>query len=165
MLIESIKLLANASTFDYYSIEAIFELELHLRTLVSLIEVIFKSKIRIQHDLRKKIYTQPKLENFNPQSKSITLPDLDISGDSKTFEDGKCNYNVDFLLLHLRDILHCMRNDENKFFEIWNRIKSFLRITLGIAPELVKKGISHSFDLPVGDGIELLFKQLQEAFS
>ncbi|KAF0404792.1 putative peptidase c14 caspase catalytic subunit p20 [Gigaspora margarita] len=189
MLIESIKLLADASTFDYYSIEAISELELHLRTLVSLIEVICKTEIRIQHDLREKIYTQlgkfaeihfkltevygqgfnkvfkPKFEDFNPQSKSTTLPSLAISGDSKTYKDRKCNYNVDFLLLHLRDTLHCMRDDENKFFEIWNRIKSFLRITLGIAPGLVKKGISHGVDLPIDNGIELLFKQLREAFS
>ncbi|CAG8832182.1 535_t:CDS:1, partial [Cetraspora pellucida] len=38
MLIESIKLLADSSAFDFYSVEAISELESHIRTLVSLIE-------------------------------------------------------------------------------------------------------------------------------
>ncbi|CAG8481802.1 10876_t:CDS:2, partial [Dentiscutata heterogama] len=148
-IFESIKLLADSSVFDYYSIETISELELHLRTLVSLIEVICKSEIRIRHDLREKIYAQlgkfaeihfrstevneqgfnkvfkSEFEDFNLPSKSTTLPDLAISNESKIYKDGK-------------------------------------RIT----PGLVKTGISHGADLPINsNGIELLFKNLQEAFT
>ncbi|CAG8779315.1 12780_t:CDS:1, partial [Racocetra fulgida] len=58
MLVESIELLTDSSAFKYYSFEAISKLESQLRTLVSLIEVICKSEIRIRHDLREKIYAQ-----------------------------------------------------------------------------------------------------------
>ncbi|CAG8593455.1 12592_t:CDS:2, partial [Gigaspora rosea] len=189
MLVNSLELLADSSVFKCYSIEVISELELHLRTLVSLIEVICRCEIRIRHDLREKIYSQlgkfaeihfrstevheqgfnkvfkPQFDNFNQPSKSTTSPDLANSSDNKIYKDGKRNYNIDFLLLHLRDTLHCMRDDENKFLEVWRRIKELLRIILGITPGLAKKGISHGVDLPIDSGIELLFKHLQGAFT
>ncbi|CAG8580178.1 24432_t:CDS:2 [Gigaspora rosea] len=189
MLVDSLELLADSSVFKYYSIEVISELELHLRTLVSLIEVICKCEIRIRHDLREKIYAQlgkfaeihfrstevneqgfnkvfkPQFDNFNPSSKSTASPDLFNSNGSKIYKDGKRNYNIDFLLLHLRDTLHCMRDDENKFLEVWRRIKELLHIILGITPGLIRKGISHGADLPIDSGIELLFKHLQSAFT
>ncbi|KAF0407560.1 peptidase c14 [Gigaspora margarita] len=98
-------------------------------------------------------------------SSTTTSPDLSNSNDSKIYKDGKRNYNIDFLLLHLRDTLHCMRNDENKFLEVWRRIRELLHIILGITPGLAKKGISHGVDLPIDSGIELLFKHLQGAFT
>ncbi|CAG8807133.1 27832_t:CDS:1, partial [Gigaspora margarita] len=183
MLVESIKLLADSSVFDYYSIEAISELELHLRTLVSLIEVICKYEIRIQHNVREKIYAElgnfaekhfrsteiyeqgfnkvfrAQFEDFNPPSKSMTSSNLNISNDRKVYKDGKRNYNIDFLLLYLRDTLHCMRDDENKFSEICKRMKAVLRIGFGITSGFVKKGASHGANLPTGNDIELLFKQ------
>ncbi|KAF0494227.1 anaphase promoting complex subunit cdc27 [Gigaspora margarita] len=189
MLVYSLELLADSSVFKFYSIEAISELELHLRTLVALIEVICKSEIRIQHNLREKIYTElgkfaevhfrstevheqgfnkvfkAQFENFNPSSKSTTSSELDILNDSKVNKNGKRNYNIDFLLLHLRDTLHCMRDDETKFSEVWRRAKKLLRIILGVAPGLVKKGILHGSDLPIDNGVELLFKHLQGAFT
>ncbi|CAG8835112.1 20878_t:CDS:2, partial [Gigaspora margarita] len=143
MIVESIKQLADSSVFDYYSIETISELELHLRTLI------FKSKF----------------EDFNPSPKSRILPDLAISNEDKVYKDVKCNYNIDFLLLHLRDTLHCMRDDENKFLEVWRRTKELLRKILGITPELIKIGISHGANLFIDNGIELLFKNLQETFT
>ncbi|CAG8607388.1 26862_t:CDS:2, partial [Gigaspora margarita] len=147
MLVYSLELLADSSVFKFYSIEAISELELHLRTLVALIEVICKTQF----------------ENFNPSSNSTTSSD--ILNDSKVYKNGKRNYNIDFLLLHLRDTLHCMRDDETKFSEVWRRAKKFLRIILGVAPRLVKKGIIHGSDLPIDNGVELLFKHLQGAFT
>ncbi|RIB16637.1 hypothetical protein C2G38_2189335 [Gigaspora rosea] len=188
MIIESIKQLSDSSVFDYYSIETISELELHLRTLVSLIEIICKSEIRIRHELREKIYAQlknfaeihfrstevneqgfnkvfkSKFEDFNPSPKSTTLLDSDVSNEGKVYKDVKRNYNIDFLLLHLRDTLHCMRDDENKFLEVWRRTKELLRKIFGIAPGLIKTGISHGADLLIDNGIELLFKNLQETF-
>ncbi|RIB11926.1 hypothetical protein C2G38_2202133 [Gigaspora rosea] len=186
MVVESIKQLADSSVFDYYSIETILELELHLRTLVSLIEVICKSKIRIRHELREKIYAQlknfaeihfrstevneqgfnnvfrSKFEDFNPSPKLATLLDLAISNEDKIYKDVKRNYNIDFLLLHLRDTLHCMRDDENKFLEVWRRTKELLRKILGITPELIKTGISHG--ALIDSGIELLFKNLRDFY-
>ncbi|CAG8647416.1 7291_t:CDS:1 [Racocetra fulgida] len=178
MLVESIELLADSSVFKYYSIEAISKLESHLRTLVSLIEVICKNEIRLRHDLREKIYaqlgkfadihfrsTEVNEEGFNKVFRSKFEEFNPRSNDGNIHKDGKRNYNIDFLLLHLRDTLHCMRDDENKFLEIWNRIKTLLCMILGIAPGLVKTGISHGADLPIENGVELLFKCLHEAFN
>ncbi|CAG8649636.1 7252_t:CDS:1, partial [Dentiscutata erythropus] len=190
ILVDSLELLADSSIFKYYSIEVISELELHLRTLVSLIEVICKRDIRIRHDLRERIYNQlgkfaeihflstevneqgfnkvfkPQYDDFNPPSKSTISPELANSNDSKIYKDGRRNYNIDFLLLHLRDTLHCMRDDENKFLEVWRRVKELLCMILGITPELIKMGISHCADLPINNGgVESLFKHLQRAFT
>ncbi|CAG8701606.1 7131_t:CDS:2, partial [Racocetra fulgida] len=156
----------DSSEFNYYSIEAISELELHIRTLVSLIEVICKGEIRIRHDLREKIYTQlgkfaeihfrsteVNEEGFNKVFKSKFDEFNPRSNDNKIRKDGKRNYNIDFLLLHLRDTLHCMKDDENKFLEIWNRIKALLHVILGIAPGIAKTG---GTDLPINNGKEPL---------
>ncbi|CAG8691526.1 14349_t:CDS:2, partial [Cetraspora pellucida] len=176
-LIDSIELLADSSVFKYYSIEVISELELHLRTLVSLIEVICKSEIRIRHDLREKIYaelgkfaeihfrsTEVNEEGFNKVFKSKFEDFNPHSSDSKIHKDGKRNYNIDFLLLHLRDTLHCIKDDENKFLDIWNRSKALLYMILGMTPGLVRTGTSHGVYLPISN-VQLLFKHLQEAFN
>ncbi|CAG8825289.1 24358_t:CDS:1, partial [Gigaspora rosea] len=105
-----------------------------------------------------------KFEDFNPSPKSTTLPDLAISNEGKVYKDVKRNYNIDFLLLHLRDTLHCMRDDEDKFLEVWRRTKDLLRKILCITPGLIKIGISHGANLLIDNGIELLFKNLQETF-
>ncbi|KAF0437063.1 anaphase promoting complex subunit CDC27 [Gigaspora margarita] len=169
ILVNSLELLADSSVFKYYSIEIISELELHLRTLVSLIELgkfaeIHFRSTEVNEQGFNKVFI-PQFDNFNPSSKSTTSPDLANSNDSKIYKDGKRNYNIDFLLLHLRDTLHCMRDDENKFLEVWRRIKELLRIILGVTPGLIKKGVSHGADLPIDSGIELLFKHLQGAFT
>src|SRR5256886_16712427 len=45
----------------------------------------------------------------------------------------KRNYNIDFLLIHLRDTLHSLRDDETWFQEILRRIKELLSAILNIA--------------------------------
>ena len=44
----------------------------------------------------------------------------------------KQNYNIDFLLIHLRDTLHSLRDDETWFEEILRRVKDILKAALGI---------------------------------
>ncbi|KAF0356596.1 TPR-like protein [Gigaspora margarita] len=188
MLIQSLELLADSTIYKYYSIEVISELELHLRTLTSLIEVICKNEIRIRHDLREKIYGQlgkfaeihfrstevneegfnkiftPKFDEFNLPSTSTTSSDLAIPNSSKIYKGGKRNYNIDFLLLHLRDTLHCMRDDENKFLEVWGRAKELLRAILGISSGFAKKGFSQGTDFRISN-VESLFRHLHVAFA
>ncbi|CAG8476679.1 17425_t:CDS:2 [Gigaspora margarita] len=79
MIIESIEQLADSSVFDYYSIEIISELELHLRTLVSLIELMNKALIGFQI----------KIEDFHPLLKLTTLSDLAISNEGNVYKDVK----------------------------------------------------------------------------
>ncbi|CAG8700893.1 8096_t:CDS:1, partial [Scutellospora calospora] len=45
------------------------------------------------------------------------------------------NYNIDFLLVHLRDTLHSMRDDETCMDEILRRIKEFLSSLIYISPQ------------------------------
>ncbi|CAG8479497.1 1370_t:CDS:2, partial [Gigaspora rosea] len=162
MLVDSLELLADSSVFKFYSIEVISELELHLRTLVALIEVHFRSTEIHEQGFNKVFKAQ--FENLI-HHQSLQLHQNWILNGSKVYKNGKRNYNIDFLLLHLRDTLHCMRDDEAKFSEVWHRSKKLLRIILGVAPGLVKKGVLHGADLPIGNGVELLFKHLHGAFT
>ncbi|CAG8543701.1 10197_t:CDS:2, partial [Racocetra fulgida] len=110
----------DSSAFKYYSIEAISELELHIRTLVALIEVICKSEIRIRHDLREKIYAQlGKFAEIHFRSTEVNE-----EGFNKVFKSKFEDFNP-----HSND------------------------------------RISHGADLPIDNGVELLFKCLQEAFN
>ncbi|PKY33619.1 hypothetical protein RhiirB3_495675 [Rhizophagus irregularis] len=49
----------------------------------------------------------------------------------------KRNYNIDFLLIHLRDTLHSLRDDETWFQEIIRRTKDFLKAALNITPGIL----------------------------
>ncbi|EXX64150.1 hypothetical protein RirG_145560 [Rhizophagus irregularis DAOM 197198w] len=49
----------------------------------------------------------------------------------------KRNYNIDFLLIHLRDTLHSLRDDETWFQEIIRRTKDFLKTALNITPGIL----------------------------
>src|ERR1043165_7257747 len=42
------------------------------------------------------------------------------------------NYNIDFLLIHLRDTLHSLHDDETWFEEILRRVKDILKAALGV---------------------------------
>jgi hypothetical protein len=46
----------------------------------------------------------------------------------------KRNHNIDFLLIHLRDTLHSLRDDETWFQEIIRRTKELLKALLNIIP-------------------------------
>ncbi|PKK66215.1 hypothetical protein RhiirC2_753852, partial [Rhizophagus irregularis] len=65
--------------------------------------------------------------NYNPLDHQ-----KDNQGNEKIAK--KRNYNVDFLLTHLRDTLHSLRDDENWVQEIFRRLTSFLKTFLNIAP-------------------------------
>ncbi|PKY37138.1 hypothetical protein RhiirB3_461552, partial [Rhizophagus irregularis] len=49
----------------------------------------------------------------------------------------KRNYNIDFLLIQLRDTLHSLRDDETWFQEIIRRVKNLLKAALNITPGIL----------------------------
>src|SRR6266496_4173587 len=49
----------------------------------------------------------------------------------------KRNYNIDFLLIQLRDTLHSLRDDETWFQEIIRRTKELLKTALNITPGIL----------------------------
>src|SRR5581483_11944681 len=47
------------------------------------------------------------------------------------------NYNIDFLLIHLRDTLHSLRDDENWLQELLRKAKDMLKAIFGATPEIL----------------------------
>ncbi|CAB4410336.1 unnamed protein product [Rhizophagus irregularis] len=140
--------------FNHYSKESVARLELHLRTLVTALERICFSPIVLSKELRDKIYNslakfaEIHLQNNN-QDEQIAIK--------------KRNYNIDFLLIHLRDTLHSLRDDETWFQEIIRRTKDFLKAALNITPGILSiAGVSLPND---NCSILLLLTQVRQSLS
>jgi hypothetical protein len=134
ILINSLKSLANPDLFDYYSKDCIARLELHLRTWVAVLEQIQFSQppIVLSKDLQDKVYSS--LVKFA----DIYYKTIQVDGNLKLNfhqeKDEKYNYNINFLLIHLRDTLNSLRNDETWFQELLKKIKDLLSTILNIIP-------------------------------
>ncbi|PKC67327.1 hypothetical protein RhiirA1_458586 [Rhizophagus irregularis] len=164
ILINSLKALSDPTQFDYYSKESIIRLELHLRTLVIVLERICFSPIILSKELRDKIYnsltkfveihrkTTQVIEigidnNFRSSFNQFNQQKDNNNNDNNIIN--KRNYNIDFLLVHLRDTLHSLRDDETWFQEILRRTKDILKALLNISPgvlSIVAPGITISND-------------------
>ncbi|GBB92358.1 hypothetical protein RclHR1_00020061 [Rhizophagus clarus] len=144
--------LADPTPFDFYAKQSMARLELHLRTWVAVLERICFSQIILSKELRDKIYHS--LEKFaeihrkttqvveigldnNFRSKFNNQFNLQNDNQDEQITIKKRNYNIDFLLIHLRDTLHSLRDDETWFQEIIRRIKDFLKATLNITPGIL----------------------------
>ncbi|RIA94223.1 hypothetical protein C1645_865865 [Glomus cerebriforme] len=140
VLIDSLVALADPSPFNlYYSKESVARLELHLRAWIAVLERICFSPICLTKKLRDKVYnslmkfaeihqkTIEELENNNFNPNFNQQKDNDEEKISK-----KRNYNIDFLLIHLRDTLHSLRDDETWIQKIIRRTKELLKSTLNI---------------------------------
>ncbi|RGB33014.1 hypothetical protein C1646_743618 [Rhizophagus diaphanus] len=137
--------------FNHYSKESLARLELHLRTLVMVLERICFSSIILSKELRDKVYNSLKkfaeihrkttqvfeigVDN-NFRSNFNLFNQQNINQDEKVAIK-KRNYNIDFLLIHLRDTLHSLRDDETWFQEIIRRTKDFIKAALNITPGIL----------------------------
>jgi len=140
----SIKALADPTPFEFYSKESVAVLELHLRTWVVVLERICFSEMRLSRELREKIYNSlAKFAEIHRKTtqvieeglENIFKSNLNINQQQKNDDENyikKRNYNIDFLLIHLRDTLHSLRDDETWFEEILRRVKDILKAALGI---------------------------------
>jgi len=152
VLIDSLFALADPTLFDfYYSKESVNVLELHLRTWVAILERICFSPIRLTKKLRDKVYDS--LADFSEIYRKTTQVmeegiENNFRFDFNQFnqqegnkEDAKIikkrNHNIDFLLIHLRDTLHSLRDDETWFQEIIRRMKDMLKAFLSITPGIL----------------------------
>ncbi|CAG8577299.1 22375_t:CDS:2 [Dentiscutata erythropus] len=129
ILINALKLLSDVSLFDYYTEDIISHFELHLRTWVATLERVVCSSIAsifLNQEFYDKLYSS--LVSFIDIHYHITLffkqeVDLDIAGDNYLHFQ---NYNVNFLLIHLRDSLHSIRNNKTRSDEFLKQGKDFL---------------------------------------
>jgi hypothetical protein len=132
-LINSLKALANPTLFNYYSKENIIRLELHLRTWVAVLEQIHfsPSSIVLSKDLQDKIYNSlAKFAEIHHKTTQV----INKSQDDDKILVKKCNYNIDFLLIHLRDTLQSLHGNKTVFRELVRKIRDFLKSILNIAP-------------------------------
>src|ERR1044072_2608189 len=172
--INSLKALANPTPFDHYSKESAAVLELHLRTWAVVLERICFSQICLTRELRENIYnslakfaeihrrTTQVIErglenNFNPNLNLNKQPERDENYIKKQ------NYNIDFLLIHLRDTLHSLRDDETWFQEILRRIKDMLKSVLGITPGILSTATGVSIN--DNSSILIMISQLPQSLS
>jgi tetratricopeptide (TPR) repeat protein len=155
-LINSLEALIDPTSFNYYSKESVARLELHLRTWVAVLERICFSPIVLSKELRDNVFNslakfaeihrkmtqviemgvennfRLNFNNFNQFNQQNNNQVEQITSTIK-----KHNYNIDFLLIHLRDTLHSLRDDETWFQEIIRRTKDFLKAALNITPKIL----------------------------
>ncbi|PKB99903.1 hypothetical protein RhiirA5_505468, partial [Rhizophagus irregularis] len=122
VLENSLEALVDTS-FKHYSKESVARLELHLRILVTVLERICFSPIVLSKELRDKVYNS--LAKFAEiHRKTTQVIEIGLDNNFRTnfnqfnqqnndqIAIKKRNYNIDFLLIHLRDTLHSLRDDE-----------------------------------------------------
>ncbi|CAB4410399.1 unnamed protein product [Rhizophagus irregularis] len=151
ILRDTLVALADPTPFDFYAKQSVTRLELHLRTWVTVLERICFSPIILSKELRDKVYNS--LSKFaeihrkttqvfeigvdnNFRSNFNQFNQQDNNQDDQIITK-KRNYNIDFLLIHLRDTLHSLRDDETWFQEIIRRTKELLKAALNITPGIL----------------------------
>jgi Tfp pilus assembly protein PilF len=143
--------LADPSPFDFYAKESVSRLELHLRTWVTVLERICFSPMVLSKELRDNVYDSlAKFAEIHRKTTQVIEIGLDnnfrsnfnqFNQQSNNQDEQiiikKRNYNIDFLLIHLRDTLHSLRDDETWFQEIIRRTKELLKAALNITPGIL----------------------------
>ncbi|CAG8488992.1 799_t:CDS:2, partial [Racocetra persica] len=132
LLVDALLLLSNSSSFECSIGNTIPHLELHLRTWITVLETVFYSSIVLTREIREKLYSN--LNSFVDIHHQISkvCHDNDRSYTPKGIYDTDDNYesfpnfNINFLLLHLRDTLHIMRDDETYYDEFLSCVKKGL---------------------------------------
>ncbi|RGB29987.1 hypothetical protein C1646_818178 [Rhizophagus diaphanus] len=135
ILINSLKSLANPDLFDYYSKDYMARLELHLRTWVAVLERIQFSQppIILSKDLQDKVYNS--LKKFSEiYYKTTQVVDNNLKLNFRQEKDEMYNYNINFLLIYLRDALNSLCENETWFQELLKKIKELLKTILNIMP-------------------------------
>ncbi|PKC17722.1 TPR-like protein [Rhizophagus irregularis] len=148
-LVRALEKLCDTKCYTYTSNDTAIILELHLRTFASVLEAFIQSPAVLGRELREKLYKQ--LVEFNNIHNNIstvmeqglnktwrgTLRNLNVPDVELQTSGIKRNYNIFFLLIHLRDTLHSLSDDETRFREGWRRFKDFFKGILGMAPAVL----------------------------
>ncbi|CAI2185381.1 15118_t:CDS:2, partial [Funneliformis geosporum] len=151
ILINSLVALADPVPFKLnYSKESTFRLELHLRTWITILERICFSQIRLTKELRNKIYNsltvfaeihRKTAQIIGEGIENIFKSEFYQFNQQNDYKDVKIakkrNYNIDFLLIQLRDTLHSLGDNETWFQEVLQRTKDLLKASLNITPGIV----------------------------
>ncbi|GBC06864.1 hypothetical protein RclHR1_00710015 [Rhizophagus clarus] len=128
---DTLNTLANPTEFDYHN-QTETLLELRLRTCMAVLERICFTEVILSKEFHNRIYNS--LLKFakihRNMQKGITV-EFDTSKDDAIIENR--NYNIYFLLIHLRDTLNSLRDDETWFKDVTRKTKVSLKyFTAGI---------------------------------
>ncbi|CAB4430710.1 unnamed protein product [Rhizophagus irregularis] len=161
--------------FNHYSKESVARLELHLRALVTVLERICFSPIVLSKVLRDKVYNSlAKFAEIHRKTTQVIEIGLDnnfrrnfnqFNQQSNNQDEQivkKRNYNIDFLLIHLRNTLHSLRDDETWFQEIIRRVRDLLKTALNITPGILTMA---GINLPNDCSILSMFTQIRQSLS
>ncbi|PKC56565.1 hypothetical protein RhiirA1_539850, partial [Rhizophagus irregularis] len=161
--------------FNHYSKESVARLELHLRALVTVLERICFSPIVLSKVLRDKVYNSlAKFAEIHRKTTQVIEIGLDnnfrrnfnqFNQQSNNQDEQiikKRNYNIDFLLIHLRDTLHSLRDDETWFQEIIRRVRDLLKTALNITPGILTMA---GINLPNDCSILSMLTQIRQSLS
>ncbi|PKC04558.1 TPR-like protein [Rhizophagus irregularis] len=177
ILRDTLVALADPTPFDFYAKQSVTRLELHLRTWVTVLERICFSPIVLSKELRDKVYNS--LSKFAEiHRKTTQVIEIGVDNNFKSnfnqfnqqnnnqddqIITKKRNYNIDFLLIHLRDTLHSLRDDETWFQEIIRRTKNLLKTALNITPGILTT--ITGINLPSDCSILSILNQVRESLS
>ncbi|PKY44307.1 TPR-like protein [Rhizophagus irregularis] len=137
VLRNSLIALADPTSFNYIEKETMVRLELHMRTWAAVLEQICFSLMHLNKELRDKVYNSlTKFAEIHRKTQVLRKESENNYGsDFNQFQhDSNRNYNIDFLMIHLRDTLHSLHGDETWFHEILRKTKSLLKNILNISP-------------------------------
>ncbi|CAG8489732.1 550_t:CDS:2 [Funneliformis caledonium] len=161
ILINSLVALADPVSFKlHYTKEGTSRLELHLRTWIAILERICFSQICLTKELQNKIYNTLKdFVEIHRKTAHIVGEGIENIFKSEFYQFNKQderivkkrNYNIDFLLIQLRDTLHSLRENETWFQEVLRGTKDLLKASLKITPGIVSI-VAPSASIPNGNG-------------
>ncbi|UZO14889.1 uncharacterized protein OCT59_006332 [Rhizophagus irregularis] len=148
ILRDTLVALADPTSFDYYAKQSVARLELHLRTWAEVLERVCFSPMCLSKELQDKIHnsltkfaeiyhktTQIMEEGFENNNFNLNF-DQQNDDDCETITKNR-NYNIEFLLIHLRDTLNSLRDDETWFQEIIRKTRELLKVVVNIVPGIL----------------------------
>ncbi|CAG8455302.1 217_t:CDS:2, partial [Scutellospora calospora] len=143
LLVDALLLLSDSSSFECYIGNTIPHLELRLRTWFAVLEKVVYSPTVLTREIREKLRSN--LDRFINIHYQITMVfsqkndhsykpgEIDSTNDTDIIFP---NYNINFLLFHLRDTLNFIRDDEFYFDEFLRCVKEGLIELIRATPRI-----------------------------
>ncbi|CAG8443470.1 11293_t:CDS:2 [Dentiscutata erythropus] len=179
VLVKALELLSDISFFKYHSKSTIIRFEVHLRTWMTTLERLYYSPIVLSRETREQLYNrlgdfvkfhhnmtnvfrQGVNNSFKSKAKSNEIANNNNGGGDDDIYMYFQNYNINFLLIHLRDTLHSMRDDETCSDEILRRIRDFLLTFIQISPIAANTA---SGNISIAFGFAEIFPNIAKVFN
>ncbi|CAG8636291.1 15777_t:CDS:2, partial [Gigaspora margarita] len=174
ILIKALELLSDISFFKYHSKETMIRLEVHLRTWMVTLERLCYLPVVLGREIREQLYSrlsdfikfhhnmtnvfkQGVNDGFKSKSKS-----KEISVNNEDLYVHFQNYNINFLLIHLRDTLHSMRDDEIRTDEVLRRTRDLFLTVIQISPKVADTALGN---VSSAFGFNEIFRNLSKVFN